>query len=153
MGHVESIAKADKKRVRYLSSSEYQKTLSYCEEWLKSIVEVAAWTGLRQANILTLRKSEVDLQARCLTKDREVMKNDENLVIPIAQPAYEVLVESINKTPKDCPYVFPYKGGTYYRVKVERAFRKALKAAGISDFKFHDLLKTLFWVMEQAGWT
>lgn len=137
---VEMEAKADKKRVRFLSFEEFQRVLDLCDEWLKGIVIVAAWTGLRQGNILNLKKEQVNLVAHNISISSYETKNGENLTIPIPKLALEVLKESINKTPKSNPFVFVGKDNEpHYKVKVERAFKKALGAAGISDFRFHDL--------------
>lgn len=149
---IEMEPKADRKRIRYLSFEEYHKVIDCCEGWIEEIVIVAAWTGLRQGNILNLRKDRVNLAARIIMLDGYEMKNQENLIIPIPEPALEVLKEIIKVSSKNTPFVFcdnDYK--PHYKVKVERAFRKALNAAGIEDFRFHDLRHCFASWNRQAG--
>ena len=49
---IEMESKSDSKRLRYLSFEEYNNLLSFCDQWLKEIVIVAAFTGLRLGNEL-----------------------------------------------------------------------------------------------------
>lgn len=128
---IEMEPRADVKRVRHLSFSEFQRLLSCCDDWLRPIVEMAAWTGLRQGNVLHLKKSEVNLETRLIMIKGEEVKNHENLIIPIARPAREVLQKVMREDDKS-PYVFCDEDGRpYYKMIVQRYFKKALKQAGI----------------------
>jgi len=71
---IEMEPRADNKRVRHLSFDEYHRLLECCENWLKDIVIVAAWTGLRQGNIINLKKKQVNLFARMITLSSEETK-------------------------------------------------------------------------------
>ncbi|MBM2838743.1 MAG: putative phage integrase, partial [Deltaproteobacteria bacterium] len=149
---IEMEPKADIKRIRYLSFEEYHKLLDGCEDWIREIVIVAAWTGLRQGNVLNLRKDRVDLKARVIMLDSSETKNQENLIIPISGPAFEVLRETIRGGSKNSLYALCDKDEKpYCKKKVERAFKKALKAAGIEDFRFHDLRHCFASWNRQAG--
>lgn len=66
--------RADRKRLRYLSFDEFHRLLGSCEDWLKPIVTVAAWTGLRQGNILNLRRSQVNIFARTISLSTELKR-------------------------------------------------------------------------------
>ena len=149
---IEMEPKADRKRIRHLSFEEYHKLLDCCDLWLKSIVTVAAWTGLRQGNILNLKRSQVNLFARTISLDGSETKNGENLIIPIAEPALEVLKKAVSRSTKNNPYVFcDQSNKPHYKVKIERAFKKALTSAGIEDFRFHDLRHCFASWNRQAG--
>lgn len=148
--HVEMEPNADKKRSRHLSFDEFSRLLGFCDTWLRPIVVVAAWTGLRQGNIINLKKSEVDLFTRRIALDGDHTKNGEDLFIPIAVPAFEAL-KSTMKSSKS-RYVFCDKdGNSYHPLKVQRHFRVALKDAGIEDFRFHDLRHCFASWNRQAG--
>lgn len=150
--YIEMESRADKKRVRYLSFEEYHKLLDCCEGWLKKIVAVAAWTGLRQGNILCLRRSQVNLSARIIMLEGEETKNQENLVIPLADSAYGVLKDAMKVAHFKSPYVFCKEDGRlYYAVEVQRAFKRALGRAEIEDFRFHDLRHCFASWNRQAG--
>jgi integrase len=137
--NIEMEPKADKKRLRFLSFEEYQKLISACDEWIREIVIVAAWTGLRQGNILNLRRSQVNLFARTITIEGEETKNDERLVIPLSKPALEILKEKMKVVNLNSPYIFFSNKRLYYKMELQRGFKKALQSVGIDDFRFHDL--------------
>jgi len=129
--------RADKKRVRHLSFEEYHKLLEYCDNRLKGIVIVAAWTCLRQGNILGLRRKQVNLSARTIALEGEETKNGENLIVYLSEPAYSALKEVMKIK---SPYVFSKDDGrAFHSVGVQRAFKEAVKKAGVEDFRFHDL--------------
>lgn len=149
---IEMEPKADRKRLRYLSYEEYSTLLGHCQGWLQDIVIVAAWTGLRQGNILNLKRSQVNLSTRQITIDGSETKNEEPLIIPIAEPVFNVLKENLRVAHIRSPYVFSKPDGKpYYKMEVHRAFRKALEAAGIEDFRFHDLRHCFASWNRQAG--
>lgn len=149
---IEMEAKADQKRVRHLSFDEYHKLLVCCEVWLKPIVAVAAWTGLRQGNILNLKKEQVKLFERTITLEGKETKNGENLIIPIAGPAFEALKNAIKTSHINSPYIFHKKDGAPYKKwNIHKKFKKALKEAGIEDFRFHDLRHCFASWNRQAG--
>lgn len=149
---IEMEPKADNKRVRFLSFDEYHRLLDRCNEWLKPIVALAAWTGLRQGNLLHLRRSQVNLFTKTITLEGNETKNNENLIIPITQFAFEVLKETMKTYHLNSPYIFCKEDGTpYHPVKIQRAFKKALKLAGIIDFRFHDLRHCFASWNRQAG--
>lgn len=149
---IEMERRADVKRLRYLSYVEYHKLLQHCEEWLRKIVTVAAWTGLRKGNILGLRREQVNMFARTITLAGSETKNEEPLIIPIATPAYEALKEAMKVTHLNTALVFCHPDGKpYTTMRVQRAFKKALKAAEIKDFRFHDLRHCFASWNRQAG--
>lgn len=149
---IEMESKADKKRVRHISFEEFERLVGFCEDWLRPIVIVASWTGLRQGNIRHLKKTEVNLFSRTITIEGEDMKNGEPLVIPIAAPAFEALKEALLMSPANSQYVFcDDEGRPYNKMKVQRGFKRALKKAGIEDFLFHDLRHNFASWNRQAG--
>jgi len=149
---IEMIAKADKKRLRYLSFAEYHKLLEKCEVWLRGPVIVAAWTGLRKGNILNLKRSQVNIFNRTISLDGSETKNGEALIIPIAAPALEALKEATKVTHLNSPHVFcDTDGKRYSAMQVQRAFKDALSKAEIEDFRFHDLRHCFASWNRQAG--
>ena len=99
---------------------------------MKGIVTVAAWTGLRQGNILGLKRGQVNLLDRTLALDSSETKNGEHLIIPLSEPAYEALKEAMRATHITSPYVFCKEDGSpYHQRAVQRGFTRALKRAGV----------------------
>ena len=144
--------RADRKRLRYLSFEEFHRLQGSCEDWLKPIVTVAAWTGLRQGNILNLKRSQVNLFARTISLDGTETKNGEHLIIPVAGPAFEVLKDAMRITRINCPFVFcKPDGAPFYKMEVHRGFKEARRKAGIEDLRFHDLRHCFASWNRQAG--
>jgi integrase len=149
---IEMEAKADHKRVRHLSFEEYHKLIAYCDGYLKPIVIVGAWTGLRQGNILNLKREQINLFERTITLDGKETKNNEYLKIPIATPALEALKEAMRIPHINSPYVFCSRDGSLYKKwNIQKRLKKALKVAGIDDFRFHDLRHCFASWNRQAG--
>jgi integrase len=109
--------------------------------YLWSIALVAISTGLRRGNIVDLRWSQVDFEARIITIPRT--KNDDPLVMPLNKSALAVL----KAVPHTGDRLFPGVNGNM----VSMAFRRAVKRAGIHDFHFHDLRHTFASWLRMAG--
>lgn len=149
---IEGIAKSDKKRLRYLSFGEYHKLLEKCEGWLRNIIIVAAWTGLRKGNVLNLKRDQVNIFAKTISIDGSETKNGEYLIIPVAAPALEVLKEVARVIHLNSPLVFCHEDGKpVTSMQVQRAFKESLKMAEIEDFRFHDLRHCFASWNRQAG--
>jgi integrase len=131
-----SMEKEPPGRVRYLSEEEFQRLCDACSEWLKSIVLTAYHTGMRKENILSLKWGQVDLFRKVITLEHT--KNDERHGIPINNTLMETFLSLSKVRHLHSSYVFCHKNGErFYEIK--RGFKKALREAGIEDFRFHDL--------------
>ena len=119
---------------------EEDNLLKSCSKWLRDITVFALNTGMRQGEILSLRWRQVDLQRQEITV--LITKNKEPRTLPINDAVLKLLKEKM-KTHKESEYVFPSENGTMIgRNNLGRAFRKAVKDAGIVKFRFHDLRHT-----------
>ncbi len=128
--------------VRYLTQEEFTKLfvrLDNAEPWLRYMVNVAICTGLREGNLINLRKSEVNLADKTIAITSRKMKNNENFGNPLSMSAFEALKEIIESDKRDSPYVFNYNNKQLTARTVQRAFRKVIQDAEIDDFRFHDL--------------
>ena len=128
------------KRVRYLGMSGYPNTeaadlLKACKEsadtQLYPIVVAAMNTGARAGELLGLDWQDIDFQRG--TARLTDTKNGESRTIPIAGHAMELLKEK-----RGIGKVFTAKPGSV-KYDYAPAWKKALEAAGIKNFKFHDL--------------
>jgi integrase len=134
-------------RVRFLTEEEFERLYNVCPEWLKPVVLTARHTGMRKENILSLKWNQVDLFRRVISLEQT--KNNERLCIPINDTLMEVLKKLAKVRHIKSQYVFfhpnaqkrnakgTFNGKRYYEVKT--SFQKALKEAGIENFRFHDL--------------
>lgn len=128
-------------RVRFLSEQERAALLSACEAsanpYLFPVVVLALSTGMRAGEIMALEWRDVDLARGWLTL-RET-KNGERRGVPLAGKAFELLKEHARiRRRVDTPLLWP--GVRPDRpMDLRQPWEKALKQAGIEDFRFHDL--------------
>ncbi|MCK5506281.1 MAG: tyrosine-type recombinase/integrase [Thermodesulfovibrionia bacterium] len=126
-------------RVRFLKPGQFEKILSKCPSWLKPVVILARYTGMRRGKVLALAWSQVDFHKSVI--NLEYTKNGERLTIPISSTVYKLLI-SLRQSKVirlNCPYVVHYNGKLDSPEKVSMAFKRACGHAGVEDFRFHDL--------------
>ncbi len=148
------LPKAKNERVRYLFPDEYDRLMKALDgfeiKWLGLVVLIALDTGLRLTNLCNLLWSEVNLFGRMITIDAEKMKNDEYIGVPLTDRAYETL-RGLQKVKSVTGHVFHDKGQPLYDRKVQRAFKKLLVKAEITNFRFHDLRHHFCSALRQRG--
>ncbi len=137
-----SVAKLDEPagRVRFLDDHERKDLLKACRDsedaLLYPVVILALSTGARKGEILSLRWPDVDLQRQVAVLRNT--KNGETRALPLAGEALKEL-KSLSKVRRiDVDYVFPGKSPKR-PATIDRAWRKSVDTAGVSDFRFHDL--------------
>lgn len=140
-------------RVRELGVDDEARLMAKLPESLRVVVEFALLTGQRRSEIIGLRWSDVDLAGARATLST---KGGGRHTIPLTPRA----VALIANQPKVCAQVFTYvcerpspaRGDRPRRLRGERYpfsrdgwrrhWARALKDAGITDFRFHDLRHT-----------
>lgn len=135
-------------RVRYLSDEEFDKLLNECLDYLKLIVIVARHTGLRKENILSLTWSQVDLFRRLITIEHT--KNNERLSVPLNETLMSLFKQLSKVRHIKSPHVFSKPDGSRCRF-IHNEFRKAVKKADLTDFRFHDLRHCFASALVQKG--
>lgn len=150
----------DNSRVRYLSDTELSALLSACRasEWdkLHLLVTLAITTGARQSEMLNLRWSDIDFQAK--TALLKTTKNGEARVLTFPSPAMSELekfrppaINDINECRKSLDQlIFASEKKPDQPFRFRKHWDRALVVAGIeaqkteqSDgFRFHDLRHT-----------
>ena len=130
----------DNRRYRYLSKEEWERLKTALSPIALKIVIVALQTGLRKQNVLKLRWEQIDFNLRTIELLKSENKGKKSIKIPITNTLYELLM-TLN--PQKTGYVFvnPTTGKPYTDIK--KGFKHALEKAGIEDFKFHDLRRTV----------
>ena len=119
-------------RQRVLSSEEFEMLYLLCPASLKGIVLIGFYLPMRQAEILNLTWKEIDLKTGFIRLGGERTKNKIGRNIPL----HPRIIEFLRACPRpiDGGYVF----GDSRRFN-RKAYNKAVIAAGIVDFTFHDL--------------
>lgn len=126
------------RRVRYLKKAEAVRLLNELPDHLSAMAAFSLATGLRRANVTGLEWSQVDLK-RCLAWiHADQAKAGRSLAVPLNTDAMRVLLTRVGRHQK---YVFSYRGERVTQVSTA-AWYKALKRAGINDFRWHDLRHT-----------
>jgi integrase len=140
-------------RDRYLSTEERARLLTACrassDPRLYSIVVVALGTGARRGELLALSWSDVDFQAR-----RAVVlgKNGERRGLALAGQAFDELRQIGRVRRIGVASVFAAAHGRLAWFP-EKEWRRALEAAEIENFRFHDLRHTFASYLAMSGAT
>ena len=139
-------ARSGQVRVRYLTHAQAEALLSALPDHQREVVMFALATGLRQGNVLRLTWEQVDLERRIVTVDGDETKNGNALGVPLNELALGVLERQRGKHRLR---VFTYKARPLNSANT-KSWRKALKTAGIKDFRWHDLRHTWATWLRQA---
>src|SRR3990167_1107418 len=130
--------KEDKIRIRWLTHEDAKILLNHLPDHLRAIASFSLSTGLREQNVVGLEWSQIDLSRRVAWVHGDEVKNSKALAVPLNEEALEVLREQRFKHDR---YVFTFKGDRILRAN-NTGWRKALKDAGITNFRWHDLRHT-----------
>lgn len=136
-----------KKRIRWLTREEVEHLLRELPEHLAQMVRFTLATGLRASNVAQLMWSQVDIARACAWIHPDQAKARKAIPVPLNSSAIAVLNE---RQGVDAVYVFTYKGNPVKQLNT-KAWRNALKRAGISNFRWHDLRHTwASWHIQQG---
>ena len=124
--------RTDNARTRFLEKEEIALLLAACDPEIYAAVVCALMTGMRQAEVLGLRWENVDLANGIIYVLQT--KSGKPREIPIASKLAAVL-KATRKG--DGGPIFPITARSLHR-----HFVKALRVAGINDFRWHDLRHT-----------
>ena len=113
----------------------------------RETVMFALATGLRQRNVLELEWSQVNLELHHAWIHAGQSKNRRPIAVPLNDTAIQVLQRQIGKHESR---VFTYAGKPLKAANT-KAWGNALKRAGITDFRWHDLRHTWATWQRQAG--
>ena len=129
-----------RERTRFLKPEERQKLLEACKNsqtpYLFPFVVLLLSTGGRYNEIRYLKWNDVDLKQGKITITKS--KNSDMRSLPIRGRALELLRQLAIQS---CAinYVFPSPFSEGRPVELRRAFRTAIKRAGLKDFRPHDI--------------
>ncbi len=136
-----------KRRIRWITREEAERLLAELPEHLRAMATFSLETGLRKSNVTGLQWSQVDLRRRCAWIHPDQAKGRKAIAVPLSAAAILVLREQIGKHPVN---VFTYRGNPIKQLNT-KAWRAALRRAGIEDFRWHDLRHTWASWHVQAG--
>lgn len=135
------------RRVRWLTPAEATVLLGNLPAHLADMARFALLTGLRRGNLLGLEWSQVDLSNRAAWIHPDQAKARKAIRVPLNDAAIAVLVRQVGKHPVR---VFTFRGKPVKQVNT-KAWQAALRRAGLTDFRWHDLRHTWASWHVQAG--
>jgi integrase len=134
-------------RERALTPEQVKQLIAELPEHQQDVVLFALLSGLRQSNVVGLEWSWVDLDRNHLCIPPERSKNGQPIPVFITDSMAAILRKQIGKHKKR---VFTFRGKPIANANT-RAWRNALKRAGIENFRWHDLRHTWATWHRQAG--
>ena len=151
--------KENNARVRYLTPDEEERLLGSLPERLRPLIIVAIHTGMRRGELLRLRWEDVDFFSGTITVRQA--KSGEGRRLPMNRAVREILWNLRQQRIREgkakgdgrellSPYVFCTPGGGYL-FNLDRDWYRAIRQAGIQDFRFHDFRHTFASRMVMAG--
>lgn len=149
---VQKIAKEKVRNLieRWLTPEEEQRLLAASPTWLQEIIVFALHSGMRRGEIMNLHWSHVDLARRTLTILEQ--KNGARDTLPVNDTAMAVLQTRAAVRTSNTEAVFLNGAGHPRNARnLLRAFYPAMRKAGITRFRFHDLRHTFATRLIQAG--
>jgi integrase len=138
----------DNGRIRFLTEEEETLLLPHCGANLKPLVITALHTGFRKSELLSLRSQNVNIRHRLIRVEAGYAKNREVRSVPMNEVLTQTLQDSTLSQSKGP--VFRNRMGQPYR-DPDSAFATAVRKAGSTDFKFHDLRHTFASRLVMAG--
>ncbi len=133
-------------RDRWLTRAEADRLIACCAPHLAALVRYALATGCRAAEITGLEWDRVDLSRNTAWLNQT--KNGTPRGVPLNVDAVQVLREQLGKHSRFC---FTHQGEPIRWQLSNTGWLGALKRAGITDFRFHDLRHTWASWHRQAG--
>ncbi len=126
------------RRVRWLSPEDAARLIGELPDHLADMTAFTLATGLRKSNVCRLKWKNVSLDRGLAWVDAHASKSRKAITVPLNQDAIQVLKQRLGI---DSEYVFTFRGKPVAQANT-KAFKLALKRAGITDFRWHDLRHT-----------
>lgn len=130
--------KEDTKRIRWLTSEEAEYLIQNLPSHLADLAAFSLATGLRHSNVTGLEWRDVDLVKRHALIHPDQAKTRKAIPVPLNETAVAVIRKQLGKHQQ---FVFTYQGKRVIQCNT-KAWKKALKRAGIENFRWHDLRHT-----------
>lgn len=131
-------------RDRWLTPEEEKRLLANAARpaWFQPLLKAALHTGMRRRELLSLKWQDIDFKRRLILVERS--KNGLKRSVPMTGTLRATLKEQ--KVRDISGRVFPVSESS-----LRDAFLRAVKTAGIEDFRFHDLRHTFATRLVQSG--
>jgi integrase len=139
-------------RTGFVEFQDYQVLKAAAPDYLKPIITMGYFTGMRRGEILSLRWPQVDLNRRSIRLEASDTKNRTARTIPLSEELYQALAEL--RAERDwgrphCEHVFVRNGKPV--MWFNKAWRSTCKAVGLEGLLFHDLRRSAVRNLVRSG--
>ena len=138
-----------KQRIRWIGKEEAEKLLAAMPEWLADLARFALATGLRQANVLALEWTQVDLKRGVAWVHPDQAKARRAIGVPLNEDAVAVIRRQLGRHLHRVFVGHDGKPLDFWTTPARKGWESACKQVGIEDFRWHDLRHT--WASWQQG--
>jgi integrase len=132
--------KVSNKRVRFLEAAELARLMKALSDEMRAIATFCRFTGCRRGEALNLKWNDCDMKRGIVTLPDTKTGPDQSVKM---NGTVRALLESLPSPIDRAQYVFPgyhnAPNGETWLIQFSREWKRACKAAGITNFHFHDL--------------
>ena len=142
----------DNVRTGFITPEQYRSIQCVLPDHLKPMLCVAYHVGNRKGELLSMKRSQVDLEHCEITLDPGSTKNREGRTAPIYGDMVHVLTAWLEATQRDypnCPWLFHNAGEAIQSFR--KAWASACTKAGLKGLLFHDLRCSAVRNLTRAG--
>jgi integrase len=134
-------------KIDFLSKEEINRLITVCSGWLKAVILISIYCGLRRSETLSLKWGDIDFDNKLILV--RMSKSGKSRVSHMPQIVVNELRE-LKKMSGTSEYLFINAKGRPLK-SATGSFRNALARAGIRRIRFHDLRHTYGSMMAMAG--
>lgn len=139
-------------RQGFLNDEQYEKLRDALPAYLKPLFVTAYFTGIRRGELLSIRRSQVDLEKRFIVLRRDETKSGDARAVPILEgDMRRFLEESCANGGNDSADTPLFSNGGQAIKDFRGAWESACNAAGLPGLRFHDLRRSAVVRMRRAG--
>jgi len=143
---------AEQPRMRSFGNDELRRlfgALTLAPKQIAAVWLMLFYTANRLRETLKIQWAWIDFEKKYLVLPSSVTKNKRSHLVPLVQPAIELL-ELVKGLAPNSPYVFPGPNGEPLNW-VHKASSRVLDAAGIEDGRHHDTRRVVQTSMAELG--
>jgi integrase len=126
-------------RTRYLTEAEEASLLANATEPARSVIALAIDSGLRREELFSLEWHQVDLLRKVIATTT-MTKSGRRRMVPLPARSAQFLSTLPRRLDTVSVLVNPDTGARY--VQMNKALKAAMRRAGITGFRWHDLRRT-----------